>query len=288
VSSDEEDFESLTVGRTQVIGLGVSGSGYEFAATDPTVLVDKSVPFGVSGRYHMWFEGRSGVSGGTSKIIHCVSGNGIAWSNFQTCLGLDPTFGSVRVADPCVVLDGALFRMWFEAIDGIAAGGADGPATIGYADSTDGVTWILRDAAGQMGAAAGPVFVPGAPQRFDSYSAGSPSVVIDPAEPAGSAMRFKLWYEAGDVAASTENTIGYATSPNGLSWSDPQLPVLVPSSDSLVPLPFDSGDLEHPAAAIDDDVPAATVGHFLLWYTGDGEGGAVPNQIGLARGRNGP
>ena len=38
---------------------------------------------------------------------------------------------------------------------------------------------------------------------------------------------------------------------------------------------------------VDSSVPAATEGHFLLWYTGDGEGGASPNRIGFAAGAAG-
>ena len=119
---------------------------------------------------------------------------------------------------------------------------------IGYATSTDGIAWTVH----------------------------APSILFDPDAPA--AWRWTLWYEASDQLASTENTIGVARSENGLTWTRLDLPVLSPSSDSIVPLPFDSGDLEHPFAAIDPD------GDVLLWYTGDGEGNATPNRIGLARG----
>ncbi|MFN0057691.1 MAG: hypothetical protein ACKVX7_04470 [Planctomycetota bacterium] len=288
VSSDEEDFATLTIPRTQAIALGGPASGFNVGATDPTVVVDKSVPFGVTGRYHMWFEGRSGAGGLTSQIIHATSGNGETWGNFQICLGFNASFGSVRVADPSAVLDGTTFKMWFEAIDVTAAGGGDGPASIGYAESSDGFTWLIRDAHGQSGGAASPVFLHGPAQQFDGYSVGSPSVVLDPTIGVGANGRFKMWYEAGDREIATQNSMGYAMSADGIVWNDPTLPIFLPSSDSIVPLPFDSGDIEHPCAAIIETVPAATVGHFLLWYTGDGENGASPNRIGLARGRNGP
>ena len=116
----------------------------------------------------------------------------------------------------------------------------------------------------------------------------SPCVIIDESVAFGVDGRFKLWYEGGDVASDTQNTIGHATSGDGLTWLRRSLPILIPSSDSLVPLPFDSGDLEHPTAVIRSSVPSTTEGHFLLWYTGDGEGSVSPNRIGLARGADAP
>ena len=47
-------------------------------------------------------------------------------------------------------------------------------------------------------------------------------------------------------------------------------------------------DIEHPSAAIDNSIPASSDGHYLLWYTGDGENSASPNRIGLATGRDTP
>ncbi|MCI0650497.1 MAG: hypothetical protein L0Z55_01290 [Planctomycetes bacterium] len=287
-SANEEDFEVLVILRTLAVGLGAMGSGYEAGATDPAVIVDKSIPFGTGGRYRMWFEGRSGAAGADSSIIHCTSGDGIAWSGFTECTGLAASFASVRIADPTVVEDGGDFRMWFEAVDSTLAGGADGPGVIGYAESQDGVDWQIRDAAGATGLAASPVFETSAAGTFEAPCVGSPSVVLDPTVAVGSARRFLLWYEAADVAGNSTHTIGFATSADGLSWTDPQLPVLAPSSDSLVPLPFDSGDLEHPSAALDIAVPSNLAGHYLLWYSGDGENGASPNRIGFAAGRDGP
>jgi hypothetical protein len=277
VTSAEEDLIPIEISRTQVVGLGAPGGPYSFAATDPVVVVDKRAGQETT-RYKMWFEGRGGAGGQTSTILYGTSADGIAWSAFTPCTGLNATFASVRVADPAVVLDGTTYKMWFEAINA-SSGGADGPGRIGYAESSDGIAWVIKDAAGNTGAAAGPVFSPSG-NPFDAYSVNSPSVVLDP----GTGAPYKLWYEAGNQAGDVQSTIGYATSSNGLTWSRAALPVLSPSSDLTVPLPFDSGDLEHPSAWIDVTIPAGTDGHFMLWYTGDAEGSATPNRIGLATG----
>ena len=288
VSSNEEDFETLTVRRTQAIGLGAPGSGFESAATDPTVVVDTRMPFNTPGRYRMWFEGRSGVQGDVSTIITCTSADGVNWTGFTRCTGLNPSFGRVRVADPCVISDAGLFRMWFEAIDVKQAGGRDGPGSIGHADSTDGVVWILRDAAGNTGSSAGPVVTAGAAGTFNANGVYAPGVVRDDQRTVGDPRRFLLFFEAADVAGPTENTIGLATGPDGLTWQVDPVPVLTPSSDLIVPPAFDSGDLEHPTVYLDLSVPATTEGRYLLWYTGDGENGATPNRIGLAKGNDLP
>ena len=279
VTSDEEDFVNLFVQRVQVIGLGAAGSGYETGATDPAVIRDKRLGEETR-RYKMWFEGRNGS---VSSIIYATSADGLTWSGFTKCAGLTPSFGSVRVADPTVVLNGSTYQMWFEAIN-TTVGGKDGPGVIGYAESTDGINWTIKDASGNSGSSAVPVFGPGATGGFDGYSVNAPSVVMDTSVAVGAPGRYKLWYEAGDNGANMQNTIGYATSADGLTWSRASLPVLAPSSDLKVPLPFDSGDLEHPSAAIIYSIPPAVEGRFLLWYTGDGEGGASPNRIGLVKG----
>jgi len=283
VTSSEEDLIPLGLGRTQVVPLGPGGGPYDFASTDPSVIVDKRTGEETR-RYKMWFEGRSGVRGQTSTIMFGASDDGLTWPTFVPCTGLSPSFGQVRVADPTVLFDGLKYRMWFEAIAS-SVGGIDGAAVIGYAESNDGIAWVIKDAAGNTAAAAGPVFLPAGGSGFDSYSVGSPSVVMDIAD---AVAPWKMWYEAGDQAGDVQNTFGYATSPDGSSWSRATKPIIRPSSDTRVPLPFDSGDLEHPCAVIDASVPAELKGHFLLWYTGDAEGSATPNRIGFAAGMAGP
>jgi len=279
VTSTEEDFSVHIIGRTQVIGLGAPGSGYETGATDPTVVVDIRLTE-TARRYKIWFEGRNGS---TSTIIYATSSDGITWTGFTKCTGLTPSFGGVRVADPSVLLDSITYKMWFEAINS-TSGGRDGAGVIGYAESTDGIAWTIKDASGNSGSTAGPIFSPDAASPFNAYSVNAPSVLIDTSITPGVNGRFKLWYEAGNSPAATENTIGYATSSDGLTWLRSTLPILIPSSDLKVPLPFDSGDLEHPTVAIVYTIPVNIEGHFLLWYTGDGEGGASPNRIGLVKG----
>lgn len=276
VGSTNPEFSSISVPRTLVIDLGGPGSGFDAGATDPTIVL---APAGSAYRYRIWFEGRSGSSGETSQIITAVSDDALSWRDFTVCGGLDGAFGAARIADPSVVVDGATYRMWFEA-----NGGSSGQGAIGHATSDDGLTWTIRDASGNTGMGAGPVLSARGGAGFDAVGVHAPSVAFDPPSATIAGGRWTLWYEASDNLSSTENTIGVAYSADGMNWSRLDAPALAPSSDSLVPLPFDSGDIEHPMVVIDTSVNHTVRGRYLLYYTGDGEANSSPNRIGLAYG----
>ncbi len=308
VTSNEEDFQTTVgatvISRQRVINPAVDDAGlnaFNVHATDPTVIVDRRAGTPPGERYKMWFEGRSGGGGTTSKIVYCESGNGINWTNFTVCNGLNPgtnvSFGS-RVADPTVILDqnpaGDMYRMWFEAVDETG----DGSSRIGYAESLGGTTWIVSDGAATSGAASAVIF-PGFGGAFTNFSVGSPSVVLME-DASDNNLIFHLWYTAGDVptASGTEDTIGYATSANGLTWlregtANPfNLPVLKPTSDSVADptgggFVWDSGDVRQPSAYIDDNNTPGTIADdaYHLWWAADIENGGPnsPNSIGYAK-----
>ena len=279
ITSNEEDFTPTVVNRMEVVPAGPTGSAWAGGATDPTVLVDTRPGMGPT-RYKMWFEGRSGANGETSTVVYATSPDGVSWSGYTPCTGLSATFAQLRIADPSVVLDQGVFKMWFEANDGAAL-----PPTIGYAESSDAVTWVVKDGLGATGGNAETLLGPGSGPAFDAAGVGAPCVVLDTDIAIGQVGRYKLWFEATDDPNRRQSTIGYATSADGLIWHRVGLPVITPSSDSINPPPFDNGDIEHPSALLQPAIPATSEGHFLLYYTGDGEANATPNRIGLARGR---
>ncbi len=286
ITAGDPTLQTIVTSRMQVVGLGDPGSPYALGATDPTVVVDARAsenPPVRGARYKMWFEGRGGVGGDESTIMFSTSADGVTWGEFFPCSGFSNVgFASVRVADPTVVLENNVFKMWFEAIDS-REGNSDGPGTIGYAESANGLTWTIRDAAGNEGAAAGPVFSADG-TGFDALGVNAPGVFVDTnAKTPGE--RYLMMYEAAASSVDRENRLGLATSSDGLTWSRLDLPVLTPSSDNLSPLPFDSGDLEHPCLLIDPALDSADSRWMTLYYTGDGESGGSPNRIGLAFGR---
>lgn len=291
ITSNEEDFPTLTVDRTQVMDaasmpdLNVNGTLISPAgAADPTVLLDTSFAPGVDGRYTMWFEGLFGVAGLTSAIMKTTSGDGITWGIPVFCTGLEPgaSFGNVvRVVDPSVertVSPTAPLQMAFEAERN------DLSSVIGMAVSSDGIAWTIDDGV-LTGAAASPVFT-GGPGTFDDFAVQAPSIARE-VDTSGNLIEWHLFYEALPVSPAIDNdsVLGYATSIDGFSWSGFFTPVLDPSSDLVAPPLFDSDDLKQPSVMLPEPEPGGP--RFLLYYVGDPE---VPlatdevNRIGLADG----
>jgi len=183
ITSDEYDFATLLQPRTQILQAsdlpdvefgGVLESALN--ATDPTVILDKGVPYGTPGRYRMWLEGNYGVSGLFSAVLTCESADGLTWSTPQLCTGLElgTEFGSVaKIVDPDVVLVNAPteeYRMVFEVLK------TDGSAVLGMASSLDGTSWTVTDGTFTE-LNAGPVFS-GGPGSFDDGAIRSPGMAV--------------------------------------------------------------------------------------------------------------
>jgi hypothetical protein len=86
------------------------------------------------GTYKMWY---SGWNGNIVLIGYAESANGIDWTKHSDpILGYTPGVWDSRVANPSVVFDGIMYHMWYTGyIFSI------GDWMIGYAFSTDGMTW---------------------------------------------------------------------------------------------------------------------------------------------------
>jgi len=136
-----------------------------------------------------------------------------------------------------VIFDGVTYHMWY------AGGLVVHETDIGYATSTDGVTWNKWPT---------PVLLRGAPGEWDFGSLQPGAVIWDGA-------LFHMWYGAGAApgGAGTWHT-GYATSPDGVTWTKhPDNPVLRAGD----PGSWDSLDALI-TAVIDDG------GGYRAWYWG--------------------
>jgi predicted GH43/DUF377 family glycosyl hydrolase len=137
------------------------------------------------------------------------------------------------VSNPSVVLRGSTFNMWYTGSDGFNE-------RIGYATSSDGVTWTRQNSGN-------PVMDHGTANDWDSFGAGDPWVIDD-----GGTLR--MWYTGSD---GLNNRIGYASSANGITWVKNSAAVL------------DLGDF---FKFDEDGVSAPTVvkvgGTFYMWYMG--------------------
>ena len=149
------------------------------------------------------------------------------------------------VGGMCVQRVGTTFYMWYTGVpeNGFAQ-------SIYLATSADGLTWTKEPT---------PVLERGAPGSFDSRQLGKPTVIYDAAN---LAAPFRMWYAGeGDLGGS----IGYATSPDGRTWTKYIAPGATEPAAVYAPGKIgmaDSYRVTHP------DVMYAN-GIYFMWYTAD-------------------
>jgi len=102
-----------------------------------------------------------------------------------------------------VLKEGAsTYRLWYEAV------GSNGITSVGYATSTDGLTWTKQ----------GAVMSPGGSTSWERDEVSPNSILYEGGV-------YKLWYHGGGYFMGGSGTrygngrIGYATSPDGLTWT---------------------------------------------------------------------
>jgi predicted GH43/DUF377 family glycosyl hydrolase len=225
---------------------GLNGTIDRNGVGDPCVLFD-----GVS-TYRMWFGCRENAATKT-KIGLATSVDGVAWTKHALTPG-GPTatiltgtagqFDATGVASPHVILDGATYKMWYQGIDG------SGIYRIGYATSSDGITWAKTP---------GAVLDIGAPGTWEAAGVSTPCVIKD-------AGVYRMWYIGrNSAAANGVQRMGFAQSADGITWikyaSNPILDVGAPGSAS-------AARLWSPWVIKD----GAT---YRIWYSGEDAGGDI-------------
>jgi predicted GH43/DUF377 family glycosyl hydrolase len=166
---------------------------------DPTLVK-------VGSTYDMWYTGTP-EDGSAPAIFLATSTDGVNWTrangNAAVLQGTPGAFDADGVSGADVVYDPtdlvAPYKMWYAGQSGVFG-------DIGYATSTDGITWTKYTDGGLLPV---PVLDHGAPGSADSFSAADPSVLKD-------GSTWKMWYTGDD---SNKKRIAYATSPDGVSWT---------------------------------------------------------------------
>jgi predicted GH43/DUF377 family glycosyl hydrolase len=218
---------------------GSSGAWDDQYTFAPTVLLDGAA-------YQMWYAGSA--AGSTSRAIgYATSPDGLAWTRQGSAPVLTPgasgAWDSAGVSFASVIKDGDTYKMWFTGLNAARYG------RIGYATSSDGVSWTKH--------AGNPVLDVGAPGLWDADYVGAPSVVK-----IGGV--YHLWYRGGLLG-----DIGYATSSDGFNWTRyASNPVIAHGSGGW-------DDVVYQPRVIYDSAG------FHMWYSGCNEAGDVC-QVGYA------
>lgn len=209
-----------------VLEPGLAGEWDEFEVDGPAVIVD-------SGIYKMWYSTEAPLA----KIGYAISPDGVSWAKLAANPVLD---GEI----PTVVKDGAIFRMWYVNTGGIF-----------YATSPNGVDWTVEN---------------GAAPVIESND------IIGVAEVIRNGSIFQMWYE---LFQDGVDTIGYAYSTDGVTWSPREHVVLVPD------LAWEMSELGDPSVVF---TGAFANGEFdalyEMWYAGaDDIGYATSTGIDLIK-----
>lgn len=152
----------------------------------------------------------------------------------------------IAISDCWVIKEGPIYKMWY------TAGGLNYPpdtllrSRICYATSVDGVNWSKY--------AGNPVMDVSYTGGWDSLGVETISILVDSTAPLGE--RYKMWY-AGQYFNSYRYDIGYAYSPDGISWTKHPNPVMAVGTASE----WDNGFLEGPSVIKDGSI-------YKMWYCG--------------------
>ncbi len=182
-----------------VLQRGPLGSTDENLVSAPSVVYDGEL-------WRMWY---SAVNfKGDWSIHYATSTDGVNWlKSAQNPLMQethDQRWDAVYIAEPFVLWNGRGWQMWYNGAS------AQSDTLLGYAESADGLTW--KRLPGNR-----PVLNIASTGQWDDFSVARASVMFD-------GERYQMWYEGHD---GTTWRIGYATSPNGISWErGPHNPVI--------------------------------------------------------------
>jgi beta-1,2-mannobiose phosphorylase / 1,2-beta-oligomannan phosphorylase len=151
--------------------------------------------------YRMWVSWRPKAS-----IALVESTDGVHWSKPQVVLGpCSETGWEDEVNRPVVVKRADGYHLWY-------TGQTERRSAIGYATSPDGIAWKRMSAE--------PVLSP--QQPWEKVAVMCPHVLWDE-----KTRLFRMWYSGGEQ--NEPNAIGYATSPDGLTWTKHESnPIFVP------------------------------------------------------------
>jgi sucrose-6-phosphate hydrolase SacC (GH32 family) len=186
-STDGENWTKY--GSNPVASGGVAWENNEMC---PTTVIRVS-----SSDYRMWYHG--GNNSGTRRIGYATSSDGLSWTknagNPILTVGAGGAWDETAVVEPKVVrVSSSDYRMWYRGWN------ASNLYQIGYATSSDGITWSKHGS--------NPVFSPGAGGQWDD----GPLYAFVPYM--GSATEFHAWYVDGESFAA-----GYAYSTDGITWT---------------------------------------------------------------------
>jgi predicted GH43/DUF377 family glycosyl hydrolase len=158
----------------------------------PTVLFD-------NGLYRMWYVADGYAPYRTWSIGYAVSEDGLNWFHYDKNPVLLPgfTFDNGYTWGGTVLKDGSQYKMYYGAYSS-----ATQKWSVGLAVSTDGRQWTKHLT---------PVMTAGATGSWDEVGDNAPCVIKE------GPGQYVMWFTGSN--SSTIVALGYATSPDGITWT---------------------------------------------------------------------
>ena len=223
-----------------VLSGGSGGAWYQHALW-PAILYNAD-----STRYEMWFCGSAiqSTSVRPLRIGFATSPDGINWSVHPTPvldLGNAGEWDEFGVEEPRVLRENGQYKMWY------SSGTFNGTWKVGYATSLDGIIWT-KDTLNN------PVMVSNS-DAWQVKGLSSPHTLSINGE-------YKMWF-TGWAANWDRSSIGLATSPDGINWTQDTLnsPVLTAGDAGR----WDDHHVTNAQVLLIDTV-------FHMWYSGARQG----------------
>ena len=212
-------YTGLHVGPWPEIGYATSSNGRTWTKYGANPVLTKGAPGdwddeGVGSccvikendtSYKMWYTGTPDSSFGAIPAIgYATSSDGITWTKQGKVFQGTDAWEAAGVLSPSVMKEGSTYKMWYS---GRADDGGIGSLQIGYATSPDGIAWT-RDPGN-------PVLAKGGVGDWDERGIGVGTVIREDST-------YMVWYTGykGHGESEIEVAIGYASSSDGISWSN--------------------------------------------------------------------
>lgn len=237
-----------------------TGSGWESVHVAAAWVI--KMPDGEN-PYKMWYTGTNDPTREAAQIGFAESADGITWtrhgSNPVLLPGVSGDWDDLGVAGPVVLYDptsATPYKMWYKGWR------ADQSGYLGYATSTDGITWTKYNNPGTNSPEfvnSDPVLQWGPQGAFDGNDLGLVSIVKE-------GDLYRMWYAGypGDYeefpAEYKRDRIAFAYSIDGINWRKYNgNPVFMESNDDLK---FDGQGVYDPMVIKDNN------NNYKMWYVG--------------------
>jgi hypothetical protein len=172
----------------------------------------------------MWYNAGNGID--HANIGYATSVDGVSWDRHPTPVmvtGEAGTWYADTIGPGTVIKEDGVFKMWFfGGVGGILGADANTKTGIGYATSPDGLNWSFYDDPATTAPPyqfSDPVLNHGEAGAWDANEMFTPGVLRT------DAGGYEMWY-SGWREGLAGNYIGYATSPDGITWTKhPENPI---------------------------------------------------------------